>query len=175
MKLSLRGHPLAFLRPELDRRRIRRCADLALLKDGSRVEVAGLVLIRQKPGKGNVTFITIEDETGVANLVIWPSHYEQQRSVILTANMLAVKGRVQREGDVVHIVAEHLTDLSDRLAKLSEENAFALPHGRGDEFAHGSAGSPDSRDRSAGRAKPRDIYIPDLHIDTLKLKPRNFR
>jgi error-prone DNA polymerase len=63
-------------------------------------------------------FITIEDETGVANLVIWPSLFEKQRRVILTAQMLAVQGRVQREGLVVHIVADQLTDLSDRLAGI---------------------------------------------------------
>jgi len=117
-------------------------------------------------------FITIEDETGVANLVIWPSLYEKQRQIILTANMLGVEGRVQRDGQVIHIVADKLIDFSSRLSSISEQEAsFRLPHGRGDEFHHGGGGI-DSRDRPP---RVRDIYIPDLHIDTLKLKPRNFR
>jgi error-prone DNA polymerase len=174
--LTLRQHPVAFLRAQLRAEGMISCSEANATADRKRINAAGLVLVRQKPGSAKgVMFITIEDETGVANLVVWPSHYERQRSVILTANMLGVKGRVQREGEVVHIVAEHLVDLSDRLAKLSDEQNFALPHGRGDEFAHGSAGSPDSRDRPAERPKPRDIYIPDLHIDSLKLRPRNFR
>jgi error-prone DNA polymerase len=75
----------------------------------------------------------------------------------------------------VHLVAQRLFDLSDDLATLSErDGAFPLPHGRGDEFASGSAGSPDSRDR-APMTKAREIYIPDLHIDTLKVKSRNFQ
>jgi error-prone DNA polymerase len=118
-------------------------------------------------------FITIEDETGVANLVVWPSLFEKQCRIVLGANMLGVEGRVQREGLVVHIVVDKLIDLSDKLAGIGDQNRFPLPHGRGDEFHHGSAGRPDSRDRSARKA--RDIYVPDLHIDTLKLKPRNFR
>jgi error-prone DNA polymerase len=130
-------------------------------------------------------FITIEDETGVANLVIWPTLYEKQRRVILAARMLAVEGRLQREGDVVHLVAYKLFDLSADLANIGSGEdaaaAFPLPHGRGDEFHRGSAG-PDPRDAAprslAGKlaaAAARDIYVPDLHIDTLKLKTRDFR
>ncbi len=82
--------------------------------------------------------------------------------------MLQFEAKVQREGQVVHLVVENLTDLSNELAAISEENApFPLPHGRRDEFHHGG-GSPDSRD--GPKRQPKDIYIPDLHIDTLKLK-----
>jgi hypothetical protein len=85
----------------------------------------------------------------------------------------ADRREVQREGLVVHLVVDKLTDLSDRLAAISGDEApFPLPQGRGDEFHHGG-GSPDSRDRP--KRQPSDIFIPDLHIDTLKLKPRNFR
>jgi error-prone DNA polymerase len=80
---------------------------------GRWLDTAGLVLVRQKPGSAKgVLFITIEDETGIANLVIWPSLYEKQRRIILSAGMIAVHGRVQREGEVVHLIARHLTDLS---------------------------------------------------------------
>ncbi|WP_343830596.1 OB-fold nucleic acid binding domain-containing protein [Brevundimonas olei] len=80
------------------------------------------MLVRQKPGSAKaVMFITIEDETGVANLVIWPTLYERERRTILSASLLGILGRVQREGDVVHIVADRLLDLSDRLARIGEE------------------------------------------------------
>jgi error-prone DNA polymerase len=116
-------------------------------------------------------FITIEDETGVANLVIWPNLYEQQRQIVLSSSLLIVDGKVQREGDVVHIVATRLHDGSDLLASVGERGeAIRLPHGRGDEVYHGSA--PDHRDT---RPKPRDIYIPDLHIDTIRPRTRDFR
>src|SRR6201996_7466352 len=104
-------------------------------RDGRWLTTAGLVLVRQKPGSAKgVMFITIEDETGVANLVIWPSLYERQRRIILAASMLSVQGRVQREGEVVHLVAHQLTDLSADLATVgSRDAAFSLPHGRGDQ------------------------------------------
>ena len=87
-------------------------------RDGRWLETAGLVLVRQMPGSAKgVMFVTLEDETGIANLVIWPKLYERQRRVILAARMLGVKGRVQREGEVVHLIAHRLTDLSAELAR----------------------------------------------------------
>jgi error-prone DNA polymerase len=171
--LTLRQHPVSFLRAELAEKRVITCTEANSLPDRRKMTVAGLVLVRQKPGSAKgVMFITIEDETGVANLVIWPSLYEKQRQTILAANMLGVEGRVQREGQVVHIVADKLIDYSTRLGSISEQEApFRLPHGRGDEFHHGSGGI-DSRDRP-----PRvgGTIIPDLHIDTLRLKSRDFK
>jgi len=77
------------------------------------VSVAGLVLVRQRPGSANgVLFITLEDETEIANLIIWPSVFERQRRLILSASMIGCRGKLQREGDVIHVIAEHLTDLS---------------------------------------------------------------
>ena len=91
--------------------------------------VAGLVLVRQKPGSAKgVLFITIEDETDVANLIVWPSLFERQRRLILSAGMIGARGRVQREGEVIHLVAEHLIDLSDLLRSVGERTqAFPLP------------------------------------------------
>jgi error-prone DNA polymerase len=136
--LSLRQHPASFLRADLASRRIVTCADAMNARDGKWLMTAGLVLVRQKPGSAKgVMFITIEDETGVANLVIWPSLYERQRRIILAAGMIAVQGRIQREGDVVHLVANHLTDLSADLAGVGDrDNGFPPPHGRGDERAN---------------------------------------
>jgi error-prone DNA polymerase len=134
------------------------------------------VLVRQMPGSAKgVLFITIEDETGVANLVIWPSLFERQRRVILAAGMLGVDGEIQREGEVVHVVARRLHDLTPLLAGVGErEGTFPLPHGRGDEARSGGS-RPDPRDGPPRGVRARDIYVPDLHIDTLKTKTRDFR
>ncbi len=178
--LTLRQHPLAFLREDLARERYTTCAEASALRDGRPVRVAGLVLIRQRPGSAKgVMFITIEDETGVANLVVWTTVFEAQRAIVLGAGMLGVQGRIQREGDVVHLVAAKLFDLSGQLAALSERDAaFPLPHGRGDEFHHGAPRS-DPRDQAPRSTRVRDIFIPDLHIDGMKppdlIKSRNFR
>jgi error-prone DNA polymerase len=170
--LSLRRHPVAFLRPELDRRGVTPCADLTRFGNGRRVTVAGLVLVRQKPGSAKgVMFITIEDEGEVANLVIWPSLFERQRRLILSAGMIACRGRVQREGQVIHVVADELADLSDMLRGLGHEGTggrtvacgFPVRTGRGDEAKHG--GSPDQRD---GRG--RTVQEPGIKVQT-----RDFR
>ena len=85
-----------------------------------------------------VVFITIEDETGIANLVVWSSLFERQRRVVLSASMLACHGRVQREGDVIHVVTERLDDLSDLLKSVGGRSTpFPLRHGRGDDQRHG--------------------------------------
>ncbi len=118
-------------------------------------------------------FITIEDETGPANVVVWPKLFDRRRRVVLGSSMMAINGRIQREGEVVHLIAQQLFDLSVDLSSLSERDSeFRLPAGRGDEFAHG--GGPDPRDRQAPPVRPRDMFTPDLHIDTLKIKARNF-
>jgi error-prone DNA polymerase len=174
--LSLRNHPVSFLRRDLTKRRIVSCRDAMNARDRHWLEAAGIVLVRQRPGSAKgVMFITLEDETGIANLVVWPKVFEKYRRIILAAGMFAVRGRIQREGEVVHLVAYHLTDLSSELASVGErDTAFPLPHGRGDEFHHGSP-TPDSRDPRQRPIRTRDIYIPDLHIDTIKVKTRDFR
>ncbi len=106
---SLRRHPVSFLRGELARRRISPCAKLATMRDRSWLSVAGIVLVRQRPGSAKgVTFITIEDEGGIANLVVWPSLFQAQRKIVLSGGMIAAEGQVQREGDVIHLVARRL-------------------------------------------------------------------
>ncbi|MFK4057927.1 error-prone DNA polymerase [Brevundimonas sp. NPDC046655] len=166
--LTLRDHPLTFLRHALERRHVMTCADGAAMRDRRLTRVAGLVLVRQKPGSAKgVMFITIEDETGVANLVIWPRLYEEQRRIVLGSSLLIVDGKVQKEGEVVHIVATRLYDGADLLASVGDHgDAFPLPHGRGDEVRRG--GAPDAR-----RPRARDIYIPDLSLDAVKVKSRS--
>jgi error-prone DNA polymerase len=169
VKLSLRGHPLAFLREELARRRIRRCADLARLKDGSRVEVAGLVLIRQKPGKGNVTFITIEDETGIANIILWQRKFDEYRRIVMSAPMIGVKGMLQREGEVIHVVADRLEDYAFLLDSVGERQ---FPHrfGPGDGATNGGT---DPREKERAREKPLAPFRSDS-AETIRVKSRNF-
>lgn len=175
--LTLRQHPVAFLRKELEKRSIVTCEEAMSARDGRWVMTAGLVLVRQRPGSARgVLFITIEDETGPANIVVWSKLFERRRRIVLGASMMAINGKIQREGAVVHLVAQQVFDLSSDLSGLADSDAqFRLPTGRGDEFAHGSPGGPDSRDRSKPAVQPRDIFIPDLHIDTLNVKSRNFQ
>ncbi|TDW20879.1 error-prone DNA polymerase [Rhizobium azibense] len=173
--LTLRQHPVSFLRQDLRKRSIVTCGEAMAERDGRWLMTAGLVLVRQRPGSAKgVMFMTLEDETGIVNAVIWPSLFEKQRRVVLSATMLAINGKIQREGEVVHLVAQRLFDLSSDLGGLGErDGAFPLQHGRGDGVVHGS-GSPDSRDRPKPLAPTRDLYEPDRHIDTLKIKSRNF-
>ena len=111
--LSLRGHPLAFLRGDLDGRGYQPCRVLDTARHGRGVQLAGLVLMRQKPGSAKGTmFITLEDETGIANLIVRPEGFERYRRLILTAGLMGVQGRVQRQGIVVHVIAEGLIDLT---------------------------------------------------------------
>jgi error-prone DNA polymerase len=143
--LTLRRHPVAFLRGELARMGARPAAALAGARDGTRLLIAGIVLVRQKPGSAKgVMFITLEDETGHANLIVWPSVFEKQRRLILSAGMIGCHGKLQREGEVTHVIAERLLDLSGLLRSVgARDEDFVIPTGRGDEARHG--GAPDPR------------------------------
>jgi len=145
-QLSLRAHPLTFLRPELARRGIVRCKELASMRDGQRMEVAGVILVRQKPGSAKgVLFVTVEDETGVANAILWPDRFEAQRTIVMSAAMLGIVGRVQRgAGGVVHVITDQVVDYTDllrRVGDLGELPRFTSP---GDGATH--PGSPDRGD-----------------------------
>ncbi|MCB8873922.1 error-prone DNA polymerase [Acidisoma silvae] len=148
--LSLRAHPVSFMRGDLTRRGMRPCADLRQVRDGRRVTLAGLILVRQRPGSAKgVIFVTIEDETGFANVVVWPNIFETNRPVILGARMLAVHGRVQKEGEVIHLIADKVENLTPLLDRLSlRDDHFPLQTGRGDEAKHG--GGPDHRSVNSG-------------------------
>ena len=174
--LTLRQHPVAFLRSDLTARKITTCADAMLAKDGKAVEVAGLVLVRQRPGSAKgVMFITIEDETGIANLVVWPKLFEQFRGIVMTAGMIGVRGCVQCEGEVVHIVAYRLTDFSAELSSIGSVSAgsLTLSHGRGDGATSG--GGPDPRGAATRPPRVRDIFVRDLLIDRVQRESRSFR
>ena len=122
LRLSLKAHPMSFLRARVTEARIKSCADLRASRDGMRVSVAGVILVRQRPGSAQgVVFMTIEDETGVANAVIWPNVLERERKVVMGARLVVVHGRVQRHEDIIHVVAERLDDRSDWLRLLTED------------------------------------------------------
>jgi len=119
--LTLKRHPLAFLRAELTREGLVTAAELARLPVDRRLSIAGVVLIRQRPGSANgVVFITIEDETGVANLIVWPQILERFRRAALGATLLGCTGKLQREEGVIHVVADRLQDMTPRLNTLRD-------------------------------------------------------
>ncbi len=123
LTLSLKAHPVVFLREMLTAKNILRTEELAQVTSGQRVTVAGLVLVRQRPGSASgVIFLTMEDETGIANAIIWPKVFEVLRPVILGARFIAITGKVQSESGVIHIVAEKAEDLTPLLASLAHQD-----------------------------------------------------
>jgi error-prone DNA polymerase len=121
--LSLKGHPISFLRPQLDELRALRAADLAKTANGRFVKVAGLVLVRQRPGTASgITFVTLEDETGVANLVVRPAIWERYRRPAATATALLAHGCLERQGQVIHVLVSKLEDVAPLTAKLGSQS-----------------------------------------------------
>jgi error-prone DNA polymerase len=121
LRLSLRAHPAQFLRADLDTRHVLRNEALRSIAQNVRATISGLVTCRQRPGSANgVVFMTIEDESAVANVIVWPRTFERVRPVVLGARYVLVTGRVQEESGVIHIVAEQLEDLTPWLARLAD-------------------------------------------------------
>ena len=121
LKMSLKRHPISFLRGWLKSTRYAANEDLLTMTNGRLVSVSGLVLVRQRPGTAKgVIFVTLEDETGIANIIIWPKTFERFRREVLGARFLGVSGVLQREGDVIHIVARRLYNLTPKLSDLSD-------------------------------------------------------
>jgi error-prone DNA polymerase len=122
VRLSLKAHPMAFLRDHYAARGFSTADRLRAMKYGRRVSLAGLVLIRQRPGSAKgVCFITLEDETGIANLVVWPDRFAAQRSIVMGARLMVVHGVVQQDEAVVHVIASRLEDDTAMLRHLSED------------------------------------------------------
>ena len=153
LRLSLKAHPLSFLRKSLRKQRYISAADLKRSRNGQAVKLAGLVLVRQRPGSAKgVCFITVEDETGVANLVVWPKVMADYRKAVMQSRLLAVQGHVQRDAEIVHVVARSLEDRSDALLRL----------------ASGGSGSPISR---AGGIDPRLPALVSRHPRDVRIVP----
>ncbi len=145
LELSLRAHPASFLRADLARRGIIRNEELRTRRSGAHVRVSGLVTIRQRPGTAEgVVFMTIEDETSVANIIVWPKTFERFRPIILGARYIAVSGELQHESGVIHVVSRRLDDLTPLLARLTEEQRDLLASDL-DVPARGSAHTPSRR------------------------------
>ena len=129
------------------------------LRDGAYVTIAGVVLVRQRPGSAKgVVFMTIEDETGVANAVVWPKTLERYRKVIMTARLIHIRGRIQRHEDIIHVVSGRLEDRSHWLAELSEwvhenEHKMPVPIAHADEVRRPDPGS--AREKHQPRFHPR--------------------
>jgi error-prone DNA polymerase len=132
LHLSLRAHPISFIRPDLDRRGIVPHDKLPAVPQGQRVTVAGLVLVRQRPGEGKAIFLTLEDEGNIANIIVWIPVFERYRPIVLDARVVAVTGTLQNESGVIHIIADHMEDLTALLSRLAHDkdapdiNAHAL-------------------------------------------------
>jgi error-prone DNA polymerase len=152
LSLTLKRHPLAFLRSDLAREGLVTAADLAHLPVDRRLSIAGVVLIRQRPGSAKgVVFITIEDETGIANLIVWPKILERFRRAALGATLLRCTGKLQREESVIHVVAERLDDVTPRLHTLRDHTGDA-EQGRTRKPPFASSARPPGYD-------PREIVI----------------
>jgi len=137
VRLSLKAHPMQILRPIFARERVATCAETAMRPDNSFCRTVGVVLMRQRPGAGNAIFITIEDETGITNVVLWARTFERFRREIMSARLLLVEGRVQRSPEgVTHLMGERVFDRTGELNGLSEDTNVAIQLTRADEVAH---------------------------------------
>ncbi len=125
LRLSLKNHPMAFLRDGLAAEHVQPLRILQDAPNGKRVSIAGLVICRQRPGSAKgVVFLTLEDETGNGNIVVWPDRFERYRRVTIGAQLMRIEGRVQRSGIVVHVVAERLHDISSELLQLTAQHGM---------------------------------------------------
>ena len=151
MRLSLKGYPMQFLRDTFDAEGVKTCAGVEATRDGQAARCAGIVLVRQMPGDAGVVFITLSDETGVTNVVVWPKLVKEFRREIMGARLLLVDGKVQNSDNVVHLVAERITDRSAELAQLSGEPVRPF-QGRREDLAY-------QRPYSRGLRHPRTVRV----------------
>jgi len=166
LELSLRAHPASFLRADLTRHGIIRNEELRALPRGACVRVSGLITVRQQPGAANgVIFMTIEDETAIANIIVWPKTFGRFRPVIMGARYVAVSGELQQESGVIHVVAARLDDLTSLLARLTEDAPPIESLARADAVKRPHDEDVDSRAR--GRRNPPRIAAPSTPPDLL--------
>ena len=175
LELSLRAHPSSFLRGDLLLRNIIPNAELRTRRSGERVAVSGLVTIRQRPGSANgVIFMTIEDETAVANIIVWPKTFERFRPIVLGARYIAVYGELQQQSGVIHVVAAKLEDLTFLLERLTETGPQIEALARADAVKRPHDEDVDSRARGRRNA-PRlmtPAKLPDFLAGDLDVPAR---
>ena len=151
-RLSLKGHPMQFLREMFMAEDVSTCRHANSLSNNKRVKLAGIVTVRQRPGTAKgVVFMTIEDETGIANIVVWKKLLERYRKEVMGSRLILIEGTVQSADNVVHIVAGRLSDRTGDLYRLSEQRAV-LPVSRSDEIVPAVQGD-------AGTRHPRNVLI----------------
>jgi error-prone DNA polymerase len=137
IRLSLKTHPMALLRPVFRAEHVLSCAELMLAKAGARVAVAGFVLVRQRPGNGKAIFVTLEDESGVANIIMWARTFETQRRAVMASRLMQVAGEVQRSPEgIVHLMAHRITERNGEMERLSDQRRLDPQLSRADEFVH---------------------------------------
>ena len=156
LRLSLKAHPMSFLRSHCRAERVTDNQTLGTLRNGAAVAVAGVVLVRQRPGSAKgVVFLTLEDETGVCNAVVWPTVLEAHRAIVMGARLMLIRGRIQRAGDIVHVIASRIEDRTAWLALLSEDGAIlANPLARADEVV-----KPGQDQRGPAARHPRNVRV----------------
>ncbi len=155
-RLSLKGHPMAFLRADLAREGILSATEVAAAKNGSIVRTAGVVLIRQRPGKGNAIFITLEDEGGIVNILLWARHFERYRRAVMASRLMLAEGEVQRSKEgVIHLMATRILDRTAMLDTLGSDRRFDPDVCHADEVKHPQL----PRGHAAKHGHPRDVRI----------------
>ncbi len=155
-RLSLKGHPMAFLRRDFEREGVLSAAEVAAAKNGSIVRTAGVVLIRQRPGKGNAIFITLEDEGGIVNILLWARHFERYRRAVMASRLMLAEGEVQRSKEgVIHLMATRIADRTAMLDTLGSDRRFDPDVCRADEVRH----PQQPRGYAAKHGHPRDVRI----------------
>ncbi|WP_338427131.1 error-prone DNA polymerase [Sphingopyxis kveilinensis] len=155
-RLSLKGHPMAFLRRDLEREGVLSAAEVAAAKNGAIVRTAGVVLIRQRPGKGNAIFITLEDESGIVNVLLWARHFERYRRAVMASRLMLAEGEVQRSKEgVIHLMATRVADRTAMLDALGTERRFDPDLARGDEVKYPQY----PRGHAQRHGHPRDVRI----------------
>jgi error-prone DNA polymerase len=176
LRLSLKAHPVSFLRERLSQQRVAACAATRSMADGARTRVAGVVLVRQRPGSAKgVVFMTLEDETGVVNTVVWPKMLERYRKVVMTARLIGITGRIQRHEGIIHLVATHIEDLSPLLLELSEWAAdLRVPIANADEVLRPEPGIQRGRSELGWARHPREERAIPKHLPNLLPKSRDF-
>ncbi|NIJ39554.1 error-prone DNA polymerase [Sphingopyxis panaciterrae] len=155
-RLSLKGHPMAFLRRDFEREGVLSAAGVAAAKNGSIVRTAGVVLIRQRPGKGNAIFITLEDESGIVNILLWARQFERYRRAVMASRLMLAEGEVQRSMEgVIHLMANRIVDRTDMLDALGSDQPFDPELCPADEVRH----PQQPRGHAQRHGHPRNVRI----------------
>jgi DNA polymerase-3 subunit alpha/error-prone DNA polymerase len=181
LSLSLKAHPVSFLRDDFKRMGITRSVDLLGIPNGQRVTIGGIVLVRQRPGSAKgVIFMTLEDETGVANAIVWPKIFEHYRPVVMGARLVKIRGRLQSQSGVIHTVVEHIEDITPMLGLLQKEARRFGVSARSDEMLQSGEDQRQKRQRNiteerGGRVDQADCRTSDTaEPGRVMPKGRNF-